>query len=250
MSSQADSPRSKAVFLAKLSEQSERHEEMVNYMKEVAQMGVELTVEERNLLSVAYKNVIGTRRAAWRVVNSIEQQQKDEKRHNLVAEYKKKIEQELSEICNDIINILDKYLIPACNSDESSVFHLKLKADYYRYLAEFSSGDSKKEAASNAEKAYSEAMKHAEDIPITNPIRLGLVLNYTVFNYEILNAHIEACNMAKETFQKAVEELDTLSEETYKDSTLILQLLKDNLSLWTSEEEQEDEGDSTTIEEA
>lgn len=217
-------------------------------MKQVAQMGVELTVEERNLLSVAYKNVIGTRRAAWRVVNSIEQSQKDEKRLKMVTDYKKKIGNELTEICNDIINILDKHLIPACNSDESSVFHLKLKADYYRYLAEFSSGDNKEEASSNAQKAYSEAMKHAENIQITNPIRLGLVLNYTVFNYEILNHHSEACKMAKDAFEQAVEELDHLSEETYKDSTLILQLLKDNLSLWTSEEEPGEE--DTTVEEA
>lgn len=204
-------------------------------------MGVELTVEERNLLSVAYKNVIGTRRAAWRVVNSIELQQKDERRSVMVTDYKKRIEQELTEICNDIIGILDQHLIPACNSEESSVFHLKLKADYYRYLAEFSSGDARRAAADNAQKAYSEAMSHAENIPITNPIRLGLVLNYTVFNYEIQNQHGEACKMAKDAFEQAVEELDDLSQETYKDSTLILQLLKDNLSLWTSEEQDEED---------
>lgn len=223
---------------------------MVNYMKEVALMGVELSVEERNLLSVAYKNVIGTRRAAWRVVNSIEQQQKDDKRIAMVTKYKKRIETELSEICNDIIDILDKHLIPACNSSDSSVFHLKLKADYYRYLAEFSSGSSRKKASENAQLAYTEAMKHAENIPITNPIRLGLVLNYTVFNYEILNQHADACKMAKDAFEQAVEELDSLSEETYKDSTLILQLLKDNLSLWTSEEEDELDEDEPVVQDA
>ncbi|KAF9138431.1 14-3-3 protein, partial [Mortierella sp. GBA39] len=61
----ADTPtREDHVYLAKLAEQAERYEEMVKNMKDVASVGKELSVEERNLLSVAYKNVIGARRAS------------------------------------------------------------------------------------------------------------------------------------------------------------------------------------------
>merc|ERR1711907_215976 len=73
-------------------------------------------------------------------------------------------------------------------------------------------------------------------LPPTDPIRLGLALNYSVFHYEIQNAPEEACALAKKAFDDAIAELDTLSEESYKDSTLIMQLLRDNLTLWTSDQ--------------
>jgi len=111
-----------------------------------------------------------------------------------------------------------------------------MKGDYYRYLAEFKSGAERKDAAENTMVAY----KAAQDIALaelapTHPIRLGLALNFSVFYYEILNSPDRACNLAKQAFDEAISELDTLSEESYKDSTLIMQLLRDNLTLWTSD---------------
>merc|ERR1711991_679897 len=78
------------------------------------------------------------------------------------------------------------------------------------------------------------------DLPPTHPIRLGLALNFSVFYYEVLSSPDRACHLAKQAFDDAIAELDTLSEESYKDSTLIMQLLRDNLTLWTSD--QGDEG--------
>ena len=72
-------------------------------------------------------------------------------------------------------------------------------------------------------------------------IRLGLALNFSVFYYEILNSAERACRLAKAAFDDAIAELDTLSEESYKDSTLIMQLLRDNLTLWTSDMQGEGE---------
>jgi len=233
------------VYMAKLAEQAERYEEMVEFMEKLVKMAdaQELTVEERNLLSVAYKNVIGARRASWRIISSIEQ--KEESRGNedhvaIIKEYRAKIETELSKICDGILNLIESHLIPTATSAESKVFYLKMKGDYYRYLAEFKTGAERKEAAENTLLAY----KSAQDIALaelssTHPIRLGLALNFSVFYYEILNSPDRACSLAKQAFDEAISELDTLGEESYKDSTLIMQLLRDNLTLWTSDNAEE-----------
>jgi 14-3-3 protein epsilon len=122
------------------------------------------------------------------------------------------------------------------------VFYYKMKGDYHRYLSEFATGDLRKEASDHAHESYKAATEIAStELAPTHPIRLGLALNYSVFNYEILNSPEKACQLAKQAFDDAIAELDTLSEESYKDSTLIMQLLRDNLTLWTSD--MHDEGE-------
>lgn len=228
--------RESLVYRAKLAEQAERFDEMVADMKDVAKQEQELTVEERNLLSVAYKNVIGSRRASWRVVTSIEQKG-DPDRMNIISDYKSTIESELVTICNDILTIIEESLIPNSNSEEAKVFYYKMKGDYHRYCSEFQVGDVRKESASGALEAYQAASGiSSSDLPPTHPIRLGLALNFSVFYYEILNSPDKACQIAKQAFDDAIAELDTLNEESYKDSTLIMQLLRDNLTLWTSDQ--------------
>ncbi|KYK55393.1 14-3-3 protein [Drechmeria coniospora] len=230
--------RESKTFLARLCEQAERYDEMVTYMKEVAKIGGELTVDERNLLSVAYKNVVGTRRASWRIISSIEQKEESkgsEKHVSTIKEYRSKIELELEQVCQDVLNVLDDSLIPNAATGESKVFYHKMKGDYHRYLAEFASGEKRKLAATAAHEAYKNATDVAQtDLTPTHPIRLGLALNFSVFYYEILNSPDRACHLAKQAFDDAIAELDSLSEESYRDSTLIMQLLRDNLTLWTS----------------
>eukprot|EP00522_Entomoneis_paludosa_P001922 CAMPEP_0172471302 /NCGR_PEP_ID=MMETSP1065-20121228/67745_1 /TAXON_ID=265537 /ORGANISM="Amphiprora paludosa, Strain CCMP125" /LENGTH=476 /DNA_ID=CAMNT_0013229397 /DNA_START=52 /DNA_END=1483 /DNA_ORIENTATION=- len=297
--------RDTLVYRAKLAEQAERFDEMVSDMKDVAKQPQELTVEERNLLSVAYKNVIGSRRASWRVVTSIEQKGDPEK-GPVVKEYREKIETELVDICNDILSIIADSLVPNSSSEEAKVFYYKMKGDYHRYLSEFQVGETRKESAGGALDAYNaastiastelppthpirlglalnfsvfyyakvfyykmkgdyhrylsefqvgetrkssasgalDAYQDASDIagkelPPTHPIRLGLALNFSVFYYEILNSPDKACQIAKQAFDDAIAELDTLNEESYKDSTLIMQLLRDNLTLWTSDQNED-----------
>lgn len=232
--------REDSVYLAKLAEQAERYEEMVESMKQVASSGQELSVEERNLLSVAYKNVIGARRASWRIISSIEQKEeskeKSEHQVELIRTYRGKIETELTKISDDILSVLDSHLISSATSGESKVFYYKMKGDYHRYLAEFSSGEVRDKATDASLEAYKTASEIATtELPPTHPIRLGLALNFSVFYYEIQNSPDKACHLAKQAFDDAIAELDTLSEESYKDSTLIMQLLRDNLTLWTSD---------------
>ena len=234
-------PREKDVYFAKLAEQAERYDEMADYMKAVGDEGSELSVEERNLLSVAYKNTVGSRRAAWRIISSVEQKEKskgNDTQAGFAKDYRVKVEDELQKICDTILALLDKGLIPKATQAESKVFYQKMKADYYRYIAEFRSGEEKTKAAEEARKAYADAAKVAkDDLAVTHPIRLGLALNYSVFMYEVLNDPDEACKMARTAFEDAIAELDNVAEDSYKDSTLIMQLLRDNLTLWTSDQE-------------
>ena len=127
-------------------------------------------------------------------------------------------------------------------------------------MAEFASGEKRKVAATAAHEAYKVCvnleftandtdiftLQNATDVAQTeltptHPIRLGLALNFSVFYYEILNSPDRACHLAKQAFDDAIAELDSLSEESYRDSTLIMQLLRDNLTLWTSSDSGEPE---------
>ncbi|ERM99975.1 14-3-3-like protein GF14 iota isoform X1 [Amborella trichopoda] len=246
--------RESHVYMAKLAEQAERYDEMVESMKKVAKLDLELTVEERNLLSVGYKNVIGARRASWRIMSSIEQKEEtkgNEQNVKRIKSYRQKVEEELSKICYDILTIIDEHLIPSSASGESTVFYYKMKGDYYRYLAEFKTDHDRKEAADQSLRAYQAASNTANtDLASTHPIRLGLALNFSVFYYEIMNSPERACHLAKQAFDEAIAELDTLSEESYKDSTLIMQLLRDNLTLWTSDLPEGEGEDGIKAEEA
>jgi 14-3-3 protein epsilon len=228
------------VYMAKMAEQAERYDEMADFMKIVSEFQEELTVEERNLLSVAYKNAVGSRRASWRIISSVEQKESskgNEEAGKRAAEYRLTVEKELDDICEKILKLLDDNLIPNSNTGESKVFYYKMKGDYYRYIAEYKADDAKKTAADNAHDAYKEAMNVAKsELLVTHPIRLGLALNFSVFYYEVLNNPEEACKMARQAFEDAIAELDNVSEDSYKDSTLIMQLLRDNLTLWTSDE--------------
>ena len=152
--------REKDVYFAKLAEQAERYDEMASHMESVGKSKEELSVEERNLLSVAYKNAVGSRRAAWRIITSVEQKEKSKGNDQQAAhakEYSGKVEAELQKICDTILGLLDSNLISSASTGESKVFYQKMKADYFRYIAEFREGDAKSAAAESARVAYQEA---------------------------------------------------------------------------------------------
>jgi len=229
--------RKSYTFLARTAETAERYDDMCKCMSALVNWTktskADLTVEERNLLSVAYKNVIGARRASWRTLNVDEH--KDD---GIIKVYKKQVEDELEAICNDVLQLLTEILIPNnTEENESRVFYLKMTGDYYRYLAEFitDKGHDAK-AAEFYEKALTLAQKK---LTPTHPIRLGLALNYSVCFYEVLKNKQKACDLAKTAFDQAISKLDKLDEASYKDSTLIMQLLRDNLTLWTSDQNDE-----------
>jgi len=247
--------------MAKLAEQAERYDDMADTMKKVVQVDGNLVREERNLLSVAFKNVVGAKRSACRILNSIQDrysQEGHEHRADLCKEYVSTVIGELHTTCGDVLDLLEKFLIPTAKQaqdaastevekekhNEAVVFYLKMKGDYHRYLAEFNQGMSQEDCKKSAGDSYKEAYEIAEGaMKSTDPIRLGLALNYSVFFYEIVDNKQNACELAKKAFDDAISELDTLSEDSYKDSTMIMQLLRDNLTLWTSEETNEEGAD-------
>jgi len=212
---------------------------MIKYMKIVAQYPDKLVNDERNLLSVAYKNSVKTRRDAWRTIQAIhnkEELKNTTKFLNLIVHYKEKIENELRGICQDVLDLLDNNLISNPSNDaEAIVFYQKMKGDYYRYLGEFLKGADQKEVIEKALESYKKATEEASKLMTTHPIRLGLALNFSVFYYEILNQADVACKLAKSAFDAAISDLESLEEEQYRDSATIMQLLRDNLTLWTSD---------------
>ena len=233
------SKREECIYMAKVCEQSERFADMLDYMKKVLTFDEKLNVEERNLLSVSYKNSVGTRRTAWRVLSSIET--KEEASSStllpLLVNYKSKIEKELDKYCNEVIEKVDtKLLVEAKGDAECEVFYLKMKGDYYRYISEYATGDKHKEVAKKANDAYQAAYEIAKDkLATTHPIRLGLCLNYSVYYYEVEGDPQKACDLAKKAFDDAITDIEQIDEETYKDSTTIMQLIRDNLTLWNAE---------------
>lgn len=231
-----------SIFLAKVAEQAERYEDMLVFLKPVIQKTGELQMDERNLVSVAYKNLSGSKRTAWRALTAIEENPKYDKHHDKTKAYKEKIEEELKKICKEAIKAIDSYLLKNATSAESKVFYLKMKADYYRYTGEVCNGTELEEVSQKALENYESAKTTAETLPATDPVRLGLALNFSVFQYEIRKNPKEACSMAKAAFDAAISGLQDLDEDKYKDSTAIMQLLKDNLTLWTSELGEGEEG--------
>lgn len=254
--------RDRIVYMAKICEQTERFDEMVTYIKKLLETDQPLNAEERNLLSVAYKNSVGSRRTSWRIISSVEakKENEDTTHMQILKNYRGEVEKELDAICKDIIEVLDTNLIKAAEnkqkeckdakdedsekqeSNQTLVFYQKMKGDYYRYIAEYTTGDSHKDAAKEAHKAYKEAQEIAnKELKPIDPIRLGLALNFSVFHYEAMRDPNEACNLAKGAFDDAIAKIDELDEDDYKDSTTIMQLIRDNLTLWTSEMDNDEE---------
>lgn len=239
-------------FLARLAENAERYDDMARLMKELVLFtdgeGEDLTIEERNLLSVAYKNVIGARRASWRTVC----EPFDENKYtSLVSQFKTKIEGELESICAEVLDLLENYLVAHAERNgaktEAQVFYIKMLGDYYRYRAESAPASAQYDlkSAQYYEQAFALAEKTLEP---THPTRLGLALNFSVCYYEILKQPQKACDLAKKAFDLAISKLDKLKDDEYKDSTLIMQLLRDNLTLWMSDTADQGEDDGIQVE--
>jgi len=223
---------------AQLAETCERYGDMADYMVEALKAnGNKFDVEGRTNFQIAFKNEIGKRRAAIRAVDGAGPGEE-------AKELRSKVVVELEELCGKVLGHINT-LLEACPKEsedkadnEDKINYLKMIGDYNRYRAEYLEGEPQNKVKKAAAEAYGKAVALAEaqgGLEETDPTRLGLMLNYSVFNYEVLKNKDEACKLAKAAFDAAIAKLDTLNDNSYKDSTLIMQLLRDNLTLWTSE---------------
>jgi 14-3-3 protein epsilon len=231
----------KQVYLAMLAEQCSRFEDMMEFLEEMVKgKKDDLSSDERNLLSIAYKNSISQRRQALRTLLAYEMKEKKKEESaylSFITQYKNKVEKELETLCLKIINSIDSNLIPKASESESKVFYHKMKADYFRYIAENVEAEAKNKFAEMSMNSYNEATTAANELSITNPIRLGLALNFSVFYYEVYNSQEKACQIAKETLDLARKELANFDEDDdeHKDAFSIINLLQENLSMWKEE---------------
>ena len=198
--------------------------------------------DERNLLSIAYKNSISGGRSAVRTIMAYEAKEKKKENSTFlpyITEYKKQVEDELTKLCQGVLKTTDDQLLKKAEDDEAKVFYIKMKGDYNRYIAEYAEGDLKKQVSDDALKAYDEATEIAKSLPVLNPIALGLALNFSVFYYEVINDHKKAIEIAKAAVDKADKELPNIDEDAdeNRDTVSIYNLLKENLDMWVSEEE-------------
>jgi 14-3-3 protein epsilon len=228
------------IFLARVAEQAERFNEMVDFLKKAisSKSGEDFTVDERNLLSVGFKNLIGSQRGAIRTIGAIEQNPKYTKFGDALQKYKAQIETELYEKCSDIVKICKDQCLPLASDDESKAFFYKMIGDYYRYVAESANDARLEEVKNGALEGYKKSNELSQSLNACNPIRLGLALNFSVFHYEVMNDHKAACNLGEKALSDALEKIDEVEEDVFRDAKSIIELLKENLSLWKEEEGQ------------
>ena len=224
------------IFLARVAEQAERFDDMVSYLESVLEVkGCDVTSDERNLISVAFKNLISSKRAACRTISAIEQNPKYAKYDSALKDYKTTIENQLIADCERIIAIINNKVLSKPCDGEAKAFFVKMVGDYYRYISENAKGAKLEEVKAQALQAYQDA--NAINLPACNPIKLGLALNFSVFHYEVMKNHAQACELADQALQEALDKIDELEEEDFRDAKSIIELLKENLTLWKEEEE-------------
>ena len=225
------------IFLARVAEQAERFDDMVTFLESILQVkGADVTSDERNLISVAFKNLISSKRAACRTIAAIEQNSKYDKYADALAQYKLSIEGQLMADCDRIISIIETHVLSKDCAGEAKAFFVKMVGDYHRYISETAKDAKLEEVKQKSLKAYNEA-NCIEGLAPCNPIKLGLALNFSVFHYEVMKNHGEACNIADSALQAALEKIDELEEDDFRDAKSIIELLKENLTLWREEDD-------------
>ena len=230
------------LYLIKLFQRTERYSEMVIAINKYVELNPKLANEEKKMLCDGYKNVISNKRNSLRLLGNLNKKEEEGGNQNnhkkQIGIIKSKIETELLQIFKEIHSMLDKFLIPNAQDEETKIFYMKIKADYYRYHCEFAEGEDFEEAKKNADKIYKEAYEMAlKDINIYNSIILGLALNYSVFMYEIMDNKNEAYDIAQKAYDDAMKVVDDEEKERTSDNLLLIQLLKENLNLWNNEME-------------
>ena len=236
--------REELIFLSKLYTKAELYKEVINYIKEFIKLNPKIEKEECDIISTGFKNMISDKRASWFTLNSMEHKEKKKKRNTVkeIKEIKNHIENEIRETCKELQDLVDKELLPKNEEDEILVFLYKLKADYFRYICEFAEGNEYQDNLIKAEEYYKKAYEIADKkLPIINCNRVSVALNYSIFLYETKKDKKSGFDIAQNTFKESMKFIDDLEKPKYRDTLLIIQLLKENIIFWNSEMGDEEE---------
>ena len=230
------------LFLIKLFRTTENYNDMVKAMNKYIELNPKLSKDERKLLCDAYKNIISDKRNSLHILSNLSQKE-DSKQQNKTKEIsiiKEKIISELTTIFQEVHSIIDKYLLPNAQDNESKILYMKLNADFFRYHCEFAEGDEFEEISDKTRSLYKEALDLAEkDLPLYNEIRLGLVLNYSVFEYDIMDNKNDAYDMASKIYNDIMKILDDVEKKRASENLLLVQMIKENINNWSNEIEEE-----------
>ena len=236
--------REELIFLSKLYTKAELYKEVINFIKEFIKLNPKIEKEECDIISTGFKNMISDKRASWFTLNSMEHKEKKKKRNTVkeIKEIKNHIENEIRETCKELQDLIDKELLPKNEEDEILVFLYKLKADYFRYICEFAEGNEYQDNLIKAEEYYKKAYEIADKkLPIINCNRVSVALNYSIFLYETKKDKKSGFDIAQNTFKESMKFIDDLEKPKYRDTLLIIQLLKENIIFWNSEMGDEEE---------
>ena len=219
--------------LAQVALIAERYFDASKYVEELIKKKKEdLTKEEKNIFYKSFKYVVNSKRSAWLSINYLEEKEKNDERMEIIKNYKNIIEKDILDICKNVITLINNFLLTKAVIDESKMFYLKMKGDYYRYLCEFKALNENKNYLEESEKNYKNAIELSQNISWIGTIKLGLYLNYSVFIYEIKKDTKKAIQIAKEAVKSAKKYSDKIKEEEDKDAEITIQVLKENINYW------------------
>ena len=229
--------------MAEIALKAHCYKDGISFIKESLKTKSDLTKAEIDVFSSCFKKYLNSSRNAIRTLDDILAEkekivtlnpQKFDNFKQAIEEHKNVLIDELTATSNDVLMLIDSALIPTCSNTTCLIYLNKLKGDFYRYLSEFAQSSEIKEGHSGRAKAAYEAALLAvnDELLPSDPLYLGLVLNYAVFQYEILGHKEDAIDKLDTSYNDALRFLEDLDESQYKESTIMLQLLRDNITLW------------------
>jgi hypothetical protein len=228
------------LYLARISHLSGLPEETLKYIEELILLkNGNINEEEKNLFFNSLKTLINFRRESWRTINALESKEKKNKSNLLprVTELKNTLSEEIKQYVNKGIELIDNKLLKDNLSDELKVMYYKIKGDYIRYIIELTSKDKEEELnilIEKAEENYKIGLNICESLSNLSTTKVSLILNYSVFLYEVVKDYKNAYLLANDTYQKAIKNLndDNYDLSLLKDLNKMLNVLKENIGKW------------------
>ena len=235
----------KDLFQALLAQQCGRYDDMITSLENLLkQRNKDFSPEERELLSFGYISYINTQRKSLYMVMAYETKEKKKENSKFISyirDYRKEVESNYTKVGQKLNNSLD-IIIKKAETKEANIFYRKLKGDINRYMGEYAKEDLRDRIIKDGLNGYHEALNMAKDFPVMNKLYLGLVLNFSLFYYEVIGERRNAIKISEECINKVIKELEKNKDEKVEDKIVneIIELIKENLKNWKLEEDKED----------